>query len=156
MCRNNIDNVQYNGEFEIKFGLAFRCSERIVECMNDESPCTENMFDSDLESDNDVSDVKDNSNLNNDDSFVVIFNENSEKVKKTMHDDTDNTISDNIEDEKDENTFERRNMTPRMYILSVVYEAHYSKTDVIILKEWLKNKKNSIVDNQEYEIYLEK
>ena len=72
---------------------------------------TENVFDSDLESDNDVSDVKDNSNLNNDDSVVVIFNENSEEVEKTMHDDTDNSISDNIEDEKDEKTFERRNMT---------------------------------------------
>ena len=102
---------------------------------------TENVFDSDLESDNDVSDVKDNSNLNNDDSIVVIFNENSEEVEKTMHDDTDNSISDNIEDEKDEKTFERRNMTQKMYMLSVVYEAHCIKTDVIILKERLKNKK---------------
>ena len=102
---------------------------------------TENVFDSDLESDNDVSDVKDNSNLNNDDSIVVIFNENSEEVEKTMHDDTDNSISDNIEDEKDEKTFERRNMTQKMYMLSVVYEAHCIETDVIILKERLKNKK---------------
>ena len=49
MCQNNIDNVQYNGEFEIKFGLVFRCSECIKECMDNELPHTNNVFDSDSE-----------------------------------------------------------------------------------------------------------
>ena len=38
MCQNNIDNIQYNSEFEIKFSLVFRCSKCIEECMNIESP----------------------------------------------------------------------------------------------------------------------
>ena len=40
MCQNNIDYVQYNGGFEIEFGFAFRCSEWIEECMNNELPHT--------------------------------------------------------------------------------------------------------------------
>ena len=37
---NNIDNVQYIGEFEVKFVLAFRCSDCIEECMNNGLPHT--------------------------------------------------------------------------------------------------------------------
>ena len=47
MCQNNIDNMQYNSEFKIKFSLVFRCSECIVECMNNELHHTHNLFDLD-------------------------------------------------------------------------------------------------------------
>ena len=106
MCQNNIDNVQYNGEFEIEFGLEFRCSECIVECMNNELSHINNLFHSDSESENKISDVKDKSNPNDVDSIVVIFNENGEEVEDTMHDDTDDTISDNNEVEKEDNIVE--------------------------------------------------
>ena len=78
MCQNNIDNVQYNGEFETKFGLSFHCSECIVECINKELHHTDSFFHSDSKSDNDVSYVKDKSNPNDDHSNFVIFNKNSE------------------------------------------------------------------------------
>ena len=68
--------------------------------MNKQLHHTGTLFDSDSESDNEVSDIKDKSNPNDDDSIVVPFNEIGEKVDDTMHDDTDNKISDNNEDEK--------------------------------------------------------
>ena len=40
ICQNNIDNTQYNSEFETKFGLVFRYSEFILECMNKKLPDT--------------------------------------------------------------------------------------------------------------------
>ena len=40
MCQKNIDNVQYNGKFEIKFGFAFRYSQCIEGYMNNELPHT--------------------------------------------------------------------------------------------------------------------
>ena len=89
MCQNNINNFQYNGEFEIKFDLAFRCSVYIVECMNNGLLHAHNLFDSHSESENEVSGVKDKSNPNDDDSIVIIFNEYGEEVKNTMHDDTE-------------------------------------------------------------------
>ena len=54
LCQNNIDNVQYNGEFEIKFGLAFWCSEFIEEYMNNELPHTHHLFDIDSECEDEV------------------------------------------------------------------------------------------------------
>ena len=49
MCQNNIDNVQYNGDFETEFCLMFCYSERIVERMKHVSPYEKNVFDSDTE-----------------------------------------------------------------------------------------------------------
>ena len=94
MCQNNINNVQYNGEFKIKFGLVFRCSECIEEYMNIELPHTHNFFDTQSESEDEVIDVNDKSNPNDDDSNVFILNKNGEEVEDIMHNDTDNAISD--------------------------------------------------------------
>ena len=90
MCLNNIDNVQYNGEFKIKFGLAFRCSECIEERMNNELPHTYNLFDTESECKDEAIDVKDRSNQNDDnDSNVVIFNESGEEGEAKIHDKKD-------------------------------------------------------------------
>ena len=131
MCLNNIDNVQYNGEFKIKFGLAFRCSECIEERMNNELPHTYNLFDTESECKDEAIDVKDRSNQNDDnDSNVVIFNESGEEGEAKIHDNTDNTISDNNEDEKykkEDNIIEKSNVPQKMSVLSVVYEARFLK-----------------------------
>ena len=60
-----------------------------------------------------------------------------------MVDDTDNTMSDNNEDEKDkkeDTIIEKINVTQKKYVLSVVYEAHFSKTNMNVFKDLLKNK----------------
>ena len=57
------------------------------------------MFDTKLESEDEIIDVKDKFD---NDSNIVILNENSEEVEDTMHDDTDNIISDNNEDKRGE------------------------------------------------------
>ena len=54
MCQKNIDNVQYNGKFKIKFGFAFRYSECIEGYMNNELPHTHHLFDIDSESEDEV------------------------------------------------------------------------------------------------------
>ena len=61
--------------------------------MNNELPHSHNLIDSDSESEDEVIYIKDKSNPNDDDSNVVIFNENGEEVEDTIHDHTDNTIS---------------------------------------------------------------
>ena len=109
--------------------------------MNKELPDTGTQFDSDLESGNDVSDVKDKSNLNDDDSNVVILNENGEEVEGTMHDDNDIITSDNNEDKNEDIIFKKCNITQKIYVLSVVYEAHFFKTNMNIFKDLSKNKK---------------
>ena len=59
------------------------------------------MFDTESECEDEIIDVKNKSNPNDDDdSNVVIFNENGEEVEDIMHDNTEHTISDNNEDEK--------------------------------------------------------
>ena len=141
MCQNNIDNMQYNSEFKIKFSLVFRCSECIVECMNNELHHTHNLFDLDWESENEVNDVKNKSNPNDDDSIVVPFNEIGEKVDDTMYDDTDNKISDNNEDEKEDNIIKIILYYSKMSVLNVVYEAHFFKTNINVFKDLLKYKK---------------
>ena len=113
MCQNNIDNVQCNGEFETKFGFIFRCSECIVEYMNIELPYIGTLFDSKSESYNDVSDIKDKSNPNDDDSNVCIFNENGEEVEEKLHNNNDIIISDNNKDEKEDIIFEKCNVTQK-------------------------------------------
>ena len=89
--------------------------------MNKKLPDTGTQFDSDSESDNDVSDVKDKSNLNDDDSNVVILNENGEEVEGTMHDDNDIIVSDNNEDKKEDIIFEKCNVTQKIYVLKLIF-----------------------------------
>ena len=134
MCQNNIDNVQYNGEFETKFGLSFRCSECIVECINKETHHTDHFFHSDSKSDNDVSYVKDKSYPNDDHSNFVIVNENSKEVEELVHDDNDIIISDNNEDENEDIIFEKLNIAQKMSVSSFVCEAHFSKLICIYLR----------------------
>ena len=50
MCQNNIDNVQYNGDFKTKFSLIFCCSKCIVERLKHVSPYEQMFFDSETES----------------------------------------------------------------------------------------------------------
>ena len=91
-----------NTTVNLKLNLVwyFDVQNVFVECMNNELPHINNLFHSDSESENKISDVKDKSNPNDDDSIVVIFNENGEEV------DTDDTISDNNEVEKEDNIVE--------------------------------------------------
>ena len=67
MCQNNIDNVQYNGDFETKFRLIFCCSKCIVERLKHVFPYEQILFDSETESE---SEEREQSN-------VVIENENN-------------------------------------------------------------------------------
>ena len=71
-----------------------------------------------------------------------------------MVDDTDNTMSDNNEDEKDkkeDTIIEKINVTQKKYMLSVVYEAHFSKINMNIFLDLFK-KKNPllIIKNMKY------
>ena len=97
------------------------------------------MFDTESECEDEIIDVKNKSNPNDDDdSNVVIFNENGEEVEDTMLDDTDNTTSDNNKDEKDEkedNIIEKSNVTQKNYVLSVVCEAHFFKANLNVFKK---------------------
>ena len=81
--------------------------------------------------------VKNKTNYNDDDDpNVVNFNKNSEEVEETILDDTDKTTSDNNEDTKDEK--DDNNVTPKMYVLTAVYEAHFFKTNMNVFKDLLK------------------
>ena len=121
-----------NTTVNLKLNLVwyFDVQNVFVECMNNELPHINNLFHSDSESENKISDVKDKSNPNDVDSIVVIFNENGEEVEDIMHDNTEHTISDNNEDEKDkkeDNIIEKSNVPQKMSVLSVVYEARFLK-----------------------------
>ena len=60
MCvKTTLIMLNTTGNLKIKFGLEFWCSECIVECVNNELPHTNNLFDSDSESEDEVNDVKD-------------------------------------------------------------------------------------------------
>ena len=92
--------------------------------MNKQLHHTGTLFDSDSESDNEVSDIKDKSNPNDDDSNVVMFNENGEEIEERMHDDNDIVISDNNGDENEAIIFEKCNVTQKMSVLSVLCESN--------------------------------
>ena len=88
-------------------------------------------------------DVKNKTNYNDDDnSNFVNFNKNGEEVEEVeenIFDDIDNTTSDNNEDTKYDKVYNK--VTPKMSVLSVVYEAHFFKTNMNVFKEILKNNK---------------
>ena len=96
--------------------------------MNIEYP-RKGLFDIESKSEDEIIDVKNKSNSNDDDdSNVVNFNKNGEEVEETILDDTDNTTSNNNEDVKDDkeyNIIEEYNVTPKISISSVVYEAPF-------------------------------
>ena len=108
--------------------MAFRCSKCHEECMNIEYP-RKCLFDIELEGEDEIIDVKNKCNSNDDDdSNVFNLNKNGEEVEETILDDTDNTTSNNNEDVKDDkeyNIIEEYNVTPKISISSVVYEAPF-------------------------------
>ena len=57
--------------------------------------------------------------------LLFLFNEIGEEVDDTMHDDTDNKMSDNNEDEKEDNIIKIMLYYSKMSVLNVVYEAHF-------------------------------
>ena len=73
--------------------------------------------------------------------LLFLFNEIGEEVDDTMHDDTDNKMSDNNEDEKEDNIIKIMLYYSKMSVLNVVYEAHFFKTNINVFKDLLKYKK---------------
>ena len=57
------------------------------------------------------------------------------QVEDTMYDDTNNTMLNNKKnemDKKENNIIKTSNVNQKMYVLSIVYEAHFFKTNECI------------------------
>ena len=65
------------------------------------------------------------------------------QVEDTMYDDTNNTMLNNNKnemDKKENNIIKTSNVNQKMYVLSIVYEAHFLK-QMNVFEDLLKNKK---------------
>ena len=100
MCQNNIDNVQYNGDFKTKFSLIFCCSKYIVERLKHVSPYEQILSDSETESESEEREqsnvVIENENnvINNEDNVIELDDDDIECSENEDKDKYDSEVDD--------------------------------------------------------------